>query len=214
MVEIEGMSVATLPTSNSISDIGPLFRLSVAQYHELADAGILEDGDPVELIEGLLVQRMTKNPPHSSTVLRLQSLLPPLLPPDWHYRSQQPITLSDGEPEPDGVIAARSISDYSNRHPTAADVALVIEVADATLARDRGIKLRSYARAGIPQYWIVNLIDRQIEAYSDPDPAAAPEPTYRRREMHAEDLTLPLTICGAMLASLLAADFLPPQAMG
>lgn len=205
------MSVATPSNTGQAFDFGPLFRLSVAQYHELADARILTEDDPVELLEGVLVQKMTKNPPHSVAVLRLQSLIPPLLPLGWHYRAQEAITLNDGEPEPDGVIARGKIDDYANTHPTAADVALIVEVADASLVRDRGIKLRSYARAGIPQYWIVNLIDRHVEVYAEPDPVAMPKPAYRRRETYAADATLSLVIAGQMRANISVREVLPPE---
>ena len=82
----------------------PVFRLSVQQYHAMVDAGVLSDDDPVELLEGILVFKMPKKPNHRLTVRLLTSAIDALLPVGWHFQAQEPITLSDGEPEPDGAI--------------------------------------------------------------------------------------------------------------
>jgi len=185
----------------------PVFRLTVSQYHEMIRAGTLTTDDPVELIEGLLVYHMSQDPTHVGSVEAAEDLIRPLLPTGWRYRTEKPITLGDGEPEPDGAIARGSRSDSFRAHPTAADLALVIEVSNTTLDVDRGPKLRSYARAGIPVYWIINLIDRQVEVHSDPDPTAAPEPTYRRRDVYAGDAPVPVPVAGTTVP---AAALLPP----
>ena len=185
----------------------PVFRLTVGQYHELIDAGILTTEDPVELLEGVLVYHMSQDPLHAGTVEAVEDVIRPALPAGWRYRSEKPITLADGEPEPDGVIARGARSDSFLAHPTAADVALVIEVSNSTLGPDRTVKLRGYARAGIPVYWIVNLIDRQVEVYADPDPAALPEPAYRTRTVYAGDAAVPVPVVGTTVP---AAVLLPP----
>jgi Uma2 family endonuclease len=188
----------------------PIFRLTVDQYHELIRAGKLGEDDPVELLEGILVFKMPKNTPHATATKLARREVERALPEGWHYIVQDPITLSDGEPEPDGAVVAGRIEDYTDAHPGPADVALVIEVADTSLARDRGIKLRSYARAGIPAYWIVNLIERQVEAYADPDPAAQPEPVYRQRQVVAAGANVPFVLKGSPVRQIPAADLLPP----
>ena len=94
---------------------------------------------------------------------------------------------------------------FWTRHPSASETALVIEVADTTLARDRGIKLRIDARAAIPTYWIVSLIDLKVEVYTNP--TAGPEPTYRRRDVYAGGDAVLVPVVGTMV---LAADLLPP----
>src|SRR5437764_4760752 len=124
-----------------------VLRLSIGQYHAMIDAGILTDDDPVELIEGILVYKVPKEPRHSIALAKLQRAITPLLPSDVSLQTQEPITLADGEPEPDAAIFHGKPEDYPQRHPGPDEVMLVIEVADTTLARDRGIKLRSYARA-------------------------------------------------------------------
>ncbi len=126
-----------------------LFRLSVDQYHELIESCALASDEPVELIEGILFRKMSKNPPHSSCNGRVQRIFAAAIRPGWCFRLHEPITLRDGQPEPDGAVARGTIDDYSTQHPRPADLALVIEVADTSLDRDRTIKLSTYARAGI-----------------------------------------------------------------
>src|SRR5437762_1298817 len=105
----------------------PVFRLSVEQYHTMIETGVLTDDDPVELLEGVLVFKMPKKPPHRYVVQTAQDVIRAILPAGWGYQAQEPITLQDGEPEPDGAVIRGSQHDYLSRHPGPADVALVIE---------------------------------------------------------------------------------------
>src|SRR5262245_20382486 len=132
----------------------PVFRLSVEQYHAMIEAGVITDDDPVELLEGILVQKISKNPPHQIALAKLQAALSLVIPENMTAQYQEPITLADGEPEPDASVFVGKQEDYPDRHPAAREVHLVVEVADSTLRRDRTTKLRSYARAGIAVYWI------------------------------------------------------------
>ena len=100
------------------------------------------------------------------------------------------------------------IEDYSERHPGPRDVALLIEVADSSLDRDRGIKLRSYARAGIRKYWIVNLLERRVEMHGDPDPNA-PEPAYRDVNIAGPESMVTLVIDEKPLGEFPASSLLP-----
>lgn len=144
----------------------PVRRWTVAEYHELIRLGVLQQDDPYELIEGWLVLKMTKNPAHEFAVEYLNRFLQAHLPNEWRCRCQQSITLTDGQPEPDIAIVRGLAS--RQRHPIASEVVLVIEVADTSVHRDRTIKLRSYARAMIPEYWIVNLETSTVEVYRRP----------------------------------------------
>jgi Putative restriction endonuclease len=154
------------PRAVRTSDV--IFRLSVQQYHDMIEAGTLSDEDPVEMIEGVLVYNMPKKRIHAAVTQVVRRLIETTLSPGLTYETQEPITLADGEPEPDGVVVRGGGMAMLDRHPGPEDVALVIEVADTSLARDRGTKLRSYARARIGVYVIVNLIDMQIEVYHNP----------------------------------------------
>src|SRR6266571_505513 len=125
----------------------PIMRLSVQQYHSMIDAGILRSGDPVELLEGWLVVKMTKNPPHVFANARLHDILVPLVPTGWFVNSQDPVTTLESEPEPDASVIRGDRRDFLGGHPSPRDVALIGEVADSSLDDDRGIKKRIYARA-------------------------------------------------------------------
>ncbi len=180
----------------------PLVPLSVEQYHTMLERGILKDGDPVELVEGLLVRKdrsatggpgMTHGPRHALIVKRLMRLGRFVETLDCHILIQLPVTLSNvDEPEPDMAIVKGSLEAFSARHPGPEDVLVVVEVADSSLRYDRGTKQRVYAVAGVPTYLIVNIPDERIEFYDGPQPANG---QYgRRRDYRAgEVLTLPLT---------------------
>jgi Uma2 family endonuclease len=157
----------------------PARRFSVAEYEQLGRAGILTEDDSVELLEGLIVEKMTKYPPHDATIDILAELLWRLLPLGWFPRVQNVFVTADSEPEPDVVVTRGRPQDYLQRHPVAADVALIIEVAESSIHRDRR-KRKIYARAGVAQYWIFDLNTGHIEMYAEPNAAAA---EYQRRVM-------------------------------
>jgi len=186
----------------------PIFKLSVDQYHAMIDAGTLTDEDPVELLEGVLVYKMPKNPPHAVANDLAVDILRSIMPPGWGVVSQQPITLPDGEPEPDVLVFRGVRRDYVARHPAPRDVALVAEISDATLHRDRTLKLRSYARAGVRVYWIINLIDRVVEVHAAPT-TETPEPTYRQRQVFDVSASVPLELDGRVVAQIPVVDLLP-----
>jgi Uma2 family endonuclease len=185
-----------------------LRRFSVAEYHKLIEIGILTEDDNLELLEGYLVHKMSRNPPHDAAIQKIVKKLFRLLPPDWDLRVQSAITLSTSEPEPDLAIVRGDENNYVAHHPGPADIGLVIEVADATLTGDRVDKGRIYAQAGIPCYWIVNLVDRQVEVYTSPS-GATTTPTYaQRQDFHAAD-DVALTLDAAVVANISVADLLP-----
>ncbi|MBU4271595.1 MAG: Uma2 family endonuclease [Planctomycetes bacterium] len=186
----------------------PVCRLAVSQYHEMIAAGILADGDPLEFLEGWLVPTMVKNPPHSTAIYVTTKLLEQVLPAGWHVRSEQPVTSEDSEPEPDVAVVCGGPEQYGRCHPGPRDVALVVEVADASLCRDRSTKKRIYARAGIPVYWIVNMPERRIEVYSDPT-GPGESPDYRRHEDYAAGAEVPVLIEGHEAGSIPVAALLP-----
>lgn len=145
-----------------------VYRLDVEQYHEMIRLGILTEDDQVELLEGWLVCKMPKKPPHTLANDLTRDTLLAMLPVGWHVKTQDPITLPDSEPEPDVVVVRGDRRQYADHPPCAADIVLVVEVAETTLVRDRGLKKRLYARAGIPVYWILNLAAQRLEVYSAP----------------------------------------------
>lgn len=179
-------------------------RFSVAAYHRIVASGALTSEDKVELLENYLVRKMPHNPPHDSTIQRMLRPLLRSLPGGWDVRVQSAITLSDSEPEPDFAIVRGSSADYEGHHPFASDVGLVIEVADTSLSRDRHDKGRIYANASIPNYWVVNLLDRRIEAYSGAEAAAE----YAASQFYHVGDAIPVVLDGASVAVIPVAELL------
>lgn len=160
----------------------PLVPITVDQLHQMIQAGILHDGDPIELIDGLLVRKdrsaqgenvMTHNPRHALLVSRLLRLLMgPCDAAGCHLRIQLPVTLNNiNAPEPDIAVVRGTENNYADRHPGPADLPLVIEIADSSLRMDRSTKHRLYATAGVAQYWLINLPESQVEVHKEPDSA-------------------------------------------
>ncbi|MBP3957448.1 Uma2 family endonuclease [Gemmata sp. G18] len=183
-------------------------RVTVAEYHQMIEDGAFGDGDRIELLEGYLVQKMSHNTPHSVAVQKLIKRLVRLAPPGWEPRSQLPITLSDSEPEPDGLLAKGDETTFAAHHPLPAEIGIVIEVADSSLHTDRNDKGRIYARAGIPVYWIVNVADRQVEVYTNPDTTANP-PAYRTRTDHRPGDPVPVVLDGTTTSAIPVNELLP-----
>ena len=143
-----------------------------AEYHRLAEANLFFQ-ERVELLNGVIVAMSPQNSPHAGTIHRLLRILLHLLGTDVAIRVQAPIILDDwSEPEPDLALCQPDPHDYTREHPHAAQVLLVIEVADTSLTYDRSEKAAAYAARGIPEYWIVNLPERQVEVRTAPDRAA------------------------------------------
>ena len=165
----------------SMADHAQLAPISIEQYHEMLKHGVLREGAPIELLNGMLVWKnratagedpMTIGKPHTVACTNLILLNAQLIPLNAHLRSQNPVTLPTAhEPEPDGVIVAgRDPKRYLAHHPEPADIYCIIEVSDSSLDYDRGDKLQAYAEAAIRQYVIVNLIAMQVEVYEQPAP--------------------------------------------
>src|SRR5262245_44014948 len=168
-----------------------LKRFTVAEYHLMIDAGVFAEDENFELLEGFVVRKMTKHPPHWITTGALRDALIALRIPGFFVHSQDPVTTSDSEPEPDLALVRGERRDYLKGNPDPKQSPLVIEVADSSVAKDRRWKKRIYARAKIPVYWIVNLIDRQIEVYTGPS-GETKRPTYANRTDCKEPDTVPV----------------------
>lgn len=185
-----------------------LYRLNVDEYERLAAAGVLDD-PRVELIDGYLVRKMTKKPPRVVTTERLRKTLEAILCPGWYVREEKPVRLPDfDEPEPDLVVARGGIEDYADRHPGPGDVALSVEVAESSLPRDRRAKLAAYARARVPEYWIVNLEDRVLERYGNPEPSMG---RFGSSQVFKPEESVPVVIHGQELGRIAAAELFPKR---
>jgi Uma2 family endonuclease len=188
---------ASLGESLGESLVESLMKLSVEQYHWMIEYGIFNEDSQIELLEGLLITKMPKNPPHRISTKLLLTLLEQMVPEGWYVDSQEPITLENSEPEPDIAIICGHTTDYRDRHPNAKEIALIIEVSDSTLDRDRSIKQKIYAKSGIPIYWILNLSDRTLEVYTQP----SKEGKYNECQILKETELVILTINQTEIAS-------------
>jgi Uma2 family endonuclease len=204
------MAVDTRYRKHSVFNVptDPIWQLSIGQYHQMIELGILTDDDPIELLEGWLVTKMPKNPPHRLTTQLTREALTALLPAGYYVDDQEPITTDESEPEPDVMIVRGQRRDYRDRPAGPQDIAVVIEVSETTLQRDRTLKKRIYARSGIPVYWIINLPERQIESYTHPS-GPAEHPDYQRRQDYQTTNHIPLHIGDQVVAELAVAELLP-----
>ncbi len=132
----------------------------------MAETGILTEDDRVELINGEIIAMSPINSPHASVVDRISNFLKEEIGKSVIVRVQSPLLLSDlSEPEPDVMLLKPKDDFYASAHPQPEDVYLLIEVADSSVRIDREVKLPVYAATGVPEVWIVNLSDRQVEVY-------------------------------------------------
>jgi Uma2 family endonuclease len=184
-----------------------LRRWTRAEYDRVVSLGIFEN-EHLELIGGDLIVAEPQGSYHVTAVGKTADALRAALPEGWIIRWQHPIALDDeSEPEPDVAIVHGSRDDFREAHPTRP--ALVIEIAESSLLFDRNQKGSAYARAGLPDYWIVNLVDRVVEVYRDPvpDPSARYEWRYASVRTATESETVtPLALPTLHIA---VADLLP-----
>jgi Uma2 family endonuclease len=183
-------------------------RWTRAEYERLIEVGVFRPGEPIELLGGQLVVSEPQKSEHHTAIGLVEDALRAALPPGWLVRSQGPVELDDeSEPEPDIAVAPGDRRTYSRRHPSRP--VLVVEVAESSLAFDREYKGGLYARAGLEDYWIVNLVDRVVEVYRQPvaDAAAPFGWRYATREVRrAESPVEPLAVPGTRVR---VSDLLP-----
>jgi Uma2 family endonuclease len=183
-------------------------RWSRAEYERLIEKEIFQPDERLELIDGELVVREPQHSPHATAIRLVEEALRPAFGPGWDIRGQLPIALDEmSEPEPDVSVVRGSPRDYRDAHPSAP--VLAVEVALSGLAFDRQRKGGLYARAGVPEYWIVNLINRVLEVYRDPAsfPSMAHGWQYRTvQSLGPDEVVSPLAVPSAVIR---IADLLP-----
>jgi Uma2 family endonuclease len=187
---------------------GDLWRLTVERYERMVASGVITADDRVELLEGVLVNKMSKSPDHVLGTILVNDALRALLPAGWSIRSEQPVRMDDSEPEPDAAVVRGQPRNYAARHPIPGEVALVIEVADSSLRRDREDKRRIYARNGIAVYWIVNVADRLVDVFTDPSgPVLTPD--YAATTTYRPGDAVPVVIAGTPIGTVPVTALLP-----
>jgi Uma2 family endonuclease len=144
-------------------------KFTISEYHHLTKIGFFKEDDRIELIRGEIVKMAAKGIAHRVCCTKLLRELSKLLLTQATIQCQDPLLLPNGsEPEPDFVILENREDDYLSGHPTPNDIIFLIEIADSSLSYDREVKLPLYAEAKISNYWIINLPEQQLEAYTHP----------------------------------------------
>jgi Uma2 family endonuclease len=162
------------------------------------------DDNRVELIDGYIVRREEMKPAHAGATESLRRRLEAKIPAAWYVREDKPVRIPEWtEPLPDIAVVRGDFTMYLARHPEPADVALIVEVSDTSLARDRGEKWYNYAKAGIPVYWIVNLVDRQVEVYTEPAASG-----YGVERIYKPGENVPVVVDGTEVGRIAVSDLL------
>ncbi len=184
-------------------------RWTTAEYYRMGELGLFDD-ERVELLDGEIWTLPPQGTPHFSAVEAAAEILLDAFGSGFTVRRHGPIRLEDGtEPESDVVIVPGSRRDYADHHPVPAEVRLLTEVSDATLRKDRSKKRDDYARAGIADYWIINLVHRQLEVYRDPAPIPSGHAYKTLLTLFDGDTIAPLSAPNSTIA---VGDLFPPLA--
>ncbi len=179
-------------------------RFTIDEYERIVASGSLNEPKKVELIDGYVVTKMAKSPEHSFSTKEALKALERLIPAGWTARKEDPVRIAEyDEPEPDVTIVRGSDADYRHRIPEAGEVGLLVEVSRTNVTADRQ-QGSVFGRAGIPVYWIVNLVDRHVEVYTNPGPAG-----YSSRQDFASGERVPVVIDGRQVGQMVVDDILP-----
>jgi Uma2 family endonuclease len=202
MATVVEKSVET-KTSAPVAD-GPR-RFTVEEYNLMGETGIIKPDERVELIEGEIIKMSPKGTAHCASTSYAEECLRAKLGDRALVRTQDPIHLDEhSEPEPDVVLAMPHPKRYADHHPTPEEILYVMEIADTTLAKDRTIKARVYAQAGIIQYGILNVNARELEDYRDPDASG-----YRTKHTYRADESF--TLVAFPEVHITVSELLPPE---
>jgi Uma2 family endonuclease len=185
-----------------------LRRWKRVEYERLVEMGVFDSDERLELLDGLLVVREPQGVPHASATRLVVTVLRRVFGEGWLVDSQMPLALDDdSEPEPDICVVPGGPRDYEHAHP--AHPVLIVEVAESSLRKDRAYKAGLYARAGVADFWIVNLVDRVLEVHRDPQPSPTALHGWSYRAVTI--LRAPATISplAAPAASVAVSDLLP-----
>jgi len=185
-------------------------RISVEEFHRMIDRGVFGNEPRVELIEGVIVEKMGKNPPHVLATDLIQYLLIQHLPQRYCFSMANPVTIEgrQSEPEPDAMVLRGNPRDYVGKDRTPGDAALVVEVADSSYSYDRRTKWAVYAGAGVPVYWLLDLNRRGLEVHSEPIGEGL-DATYRSSRIYLENEEAPLVLDGREVARFAVSEILP-----
>ena len=199
------MPESTMAALGVAASRAPLYRFTVAQFDRMVRDGTIGSQDRVELIDGLVVTRMSKNPPHILAGKLLFSALAGIVPVGWHVTKDDDVFVSEHDkPQPDLAVVRGSPRDYPDQYATPDKIALAVEISESTLAVDRSLKMPRYAAAGMPVYWIVDLIHEKVEVYTDPAGGQ-----YGNRAVFTRGQEAPVVIDGKVVGQIAVSEILP-----
>lgn len=182
----------------------PVKRWTLEEYHRLVDTGVLDDVR-VELVEGWITPKMTRNTLHDGTLQIVHDVLIQIVGRQLLVRNQSAFTTLTSELEPDFAIVKGTHREYLQRHPGGMDTLLIVEVADSSLPKDRR-KALIYAGAGVPEYWIINLQQNCVEVFQKVNPQTH---QYSVQHIHTREQTLTFQL-GEQKHSIAVVDLIPP----
>lgn len=184
----------------------PVRRFTVSEYFELARIGFFGDDENFELLQGYIVPKMVKYPLHENALAVMIRMLQPMIPHGWFVRSQGVVQTSDSAPEPDVSITRGLGGEYPDRHPTGEDIALIVEIADSSIKRDRN-KAEVYGAAAVPSYCIVNLRERTFEVFANPVANGAGQLAYSSKRIATEKDVFEVILDGTTVGAINIAQF-------
>jgi len=183
-------------------------RFTRAEYDRLIELGVFQPDEDIELIGGELIVAERQGAPHYTAIRKTAKALEAAFGPGWDVRMEGPIGLDDeSEPEPDVAVVTGSVDDYAREHPSRP--VLTVEIAESSLALDRRHKGSLYARAGLQDYWILNLVDRVLEVYRRPVADAGAPFGWRYADRVVLDATARAIPIAAPQSSVSVAQLLP-----
>jgi Uma2 family endonuclease len=187
-------------------------RITVDEYHRIVESGALGEEPRVELLDGVIVQKMAKNPPHVIISILLQEILHALLPRGSGFciSTDNPVTIEDrdGEPEPDFMVIRGKALDYVGKRQVPADAALIVEVSDTSYKVDRSVKWTLYAAAKVPVYWIVDVNRKRLEIHTEPT-GQGEKAGYAQPRTLGPDDEVPLVLDGREVARFVLREIMP-----
>ncbi|MCC7085724.1 MAG: Uma2 family endonuclease [Pirellulales bacterium] len=186
----------------------PIERLTVEEYQRIVASGSLKPERRVEFLEDVIVRKARTSLRHDAAVEKLLESLRPLLPQGWSALPNGEVVMQDSQPIPDVVVVSDILNDRPLALPRAAETSLVVEVADGSLPFDRRSKARIYARAAIPYYWILNLLDGQMEVFSNPS-GPVPMPGFHEQRIYRREDKVSVVIGLDDFGAIRVADLLP-----
>lgn len=185
-------------------------RITVEEYHRMVDSGVLGPEPKVELLEGVIVEKMSKNPPHNLACDLIQHLLGRLMTAGYFHSMSTSMAIEDrdGEPEPDAMILRGQPRDYAGRRRTPADAAVLIEASDTSYDYDRRAKWVTYAAVRVPVYWILDLNRRRLEIHTEPT-GEGEAAVYSRTQLFGPDDEVALVLDGREVGRFFVREILP-----